>query len=144
MATYNEVFEIEKAIDTALEKSMTGGEIDDVAKLVLRMAIEENVYSYPPGMYIRRDRNGGLSDMRLMVADYDKQSRELTVTTEAMGTYSQQGKHLDTLVETGTEFDWGGNAIFKRTFYPRANRLAEVEPARGMMEDIVQFHLDKI
>ena len=144
-ATYNTIEEIAVTLDNAIEEAMTSGGIDDAAKMALKIKIREKVYKYAQSpLYHRRGDDGGLMDTKLMVSNYDRESRELSIQTHAMGTFKHSEDRLDELVETGTGFDYGGNAVIPRPFYDDADQYASSGVVHTLMDDTLQGYLDKI
>lgn len=144
MAAYETVGEIEKALDDAIELAMSEDENGDIAKFILRKAIIENVYSFGVGWrYERRGDSGGLSDTSLMESNYDRESREMTVRSNARGTFKHEEDYLDELVESGTGYDWGGNPEVPRKFYDYADEIADSE-GKAMMDGTLQVYLNRL
>lgn len=125
---FEHVYQIEKEIDTRIDKFMQD-HITGKAEAVLLENIEAEVYSYPePMVYKRRHQ---LDNPANIMSYYNVGDKELTVETLASGTFRHKGVRLDAMVENATGVDWGGNAIYKRPFYAKAD------------EDM-QKYLDKI
>lgn len=146
MATYNTLTELISAMDDALPPIMEGQLADEVKDL-LQTAMEANVYKYKESKwYKRRGKEGGLADKRLMVANYDKGSRELTVYSNAEGTYSHSGMRMDTLVERADEedYDWGGNAAIPRPFYQETEQVMSRPSFTTWFEEIIITELEKV
>ena len=129
MATYQTVEEIETAIDEALVKIMES-DVADVVVFSLQRAMKQEVYSFPQGVYVRREYNGGLIDVHNITANYDQKSRELIVEAVATGTESHAGMRIDDAVEAGKDYDYGGNAAIARPFYKRADEIVSNEASR--------------
>ena len=148
MGSYNTYPELVNAIDAALPAIMEGP-IADWVKDVLQTTIEVYVYDpkkFPPSSrYHRRGENGGLLDKSLMVANYDPKYRELTVYSDAEGTYKQAGMRLDKMVENGGPFTWGGNAARRRPFYDKAEEeYLSLDGPRHGMEEMIVAELEKV
>lgn len=143
MATYDTVDELKNAINGALETVMEGT-VADFAKDALFISIGVNVYSAEEGKYKRRGENGGLQDMNNIVARYDPSDRELIVENVATGTYSHSGWRLDELVEKGTGYDFGGNAMWERPFYNYADEMLSDEPLKSGLDRAVEKELNDL
>jgi len=105
--------------------------IEDVVPPIMKEkmaeAIELEVYMrYSPTMYIRREEDGGLSDIRNMEHSIDIKGNKIIVTlvNKTRGNknykdYDYEEGYIDSIIITGTDYTWQGSKIYKSQPYPR-------------------------
>ena len=82
MATYNEVWEIELAIERELTPVMEGRIADEASEKIKQSVMTEVYAPYTPKFYSRRGSSGGLMDKGTYATSYDETSRELRIEVQ--------------------------------------------------------------
>ena len=129
MMQYDNALQIISDLDIAVDIAMQRRDMVDWPKVVLGIAIRENVYEkYDPLYYERRYGEGGLGDYENMEATYDAGTHTLEIEDVATGNprFEPTDGRIDEIVENGGPWNYALRPDpGPRPFYSKAEELME-------------------
>lgn len=131
-----------KSLFRHLEKQATKVLINDVANVAkeeMSQTIKEEVYkSYSPTEYERREDDGGLSDVRNMVAKPEG-NNEISIRNMTTGSGDDYSQLIDQIIVYGQGYTWEESEIYKMQPFPRDFYKMTAERLKGNQKHLTAF-----